>query len=579
MEASGSDFFPGFPYTSEKMTEATRSASILPYLHNFIAPDTRTRPLTLNIIHFSYTRSGIMVVASDSSERLSTDFPLLTLRHVTKRFGGITALNDVSFEVQQGELLGIIGPNGAGKSTLLSLISGAQKPTTGEILFGEHHLDRLPPHAIARLGIGRAHQIPRPFGRMTVHQNVLIPVHSRGTAAKHSHRYADEVLEICGLMPKKNELAGSLTLLNLKRLELARALALQPRLLLLDEVAAGLVANEIDEITQLIASIQARGVTIILVEHVQAVVHSLAQRVIVLNWGRKIAEGMPKEVAENPEVVAVYFGAEQEELAPVRQQISAVEKRDANATPLLCTQQISVDYGKLRALRSVDFEVHAGEIVAVIGANGAGKTTLTQAIGGLVPTSEGKILLEGRDITTTPAHQRARQGIALCHEGRRLFREQTIRENLELGAAYASHSSTPFEQRLERVYDLFPILKERAGSLAGRLSGGQQQMVAIGRALMAEPRLLLLDELSLGLAPAIIDQLFASFPHILARGISIVLIEQNVHRSLAIADRVYVLERGSVIFCGTPTEVRAHPALYQAYFGAEQQRPAPPDPT
>jgi ABC-type branched-subunit amino acid transport system ATPase component len=235
-----------------------------------------------------------MVAASDSSEKLSTEFPLLTLRHVIKRFGGVTALNDVSFEVQRGELLGIIGPNGAGKSTLLSLISGAQRPSAGEILFDNHHLDRLPSHAIARLGIGRAHQIPHPFARMTVHQNVLIPVHTQGGKARHSHRSADDVLVTCGLMQKKEELAGSLTLLNLKRLELARVLALQPRLLLLDEVAAGLVAHEIDEITQLIASIQARGVTIVLVEHVQAVVHALAERVIVLDWGRKIAEGTPK---------------------------------------------------------------------------------------------------------------------------------------------------------------------------------------------------------------------------------------------------------------------------------------------
>jgi len=216
--------------------------------------------------------------------------------------------------------------------------------------------------------------------------------------------------------------------------------------------------------------------------------------------------------------------------------------------------------------------------VAVVGANGAGKTTLTQAISGLVPISEGKVLLDGKEITFAAAHQRARQGIALCHEGRRLFREQTVRENLELGAAYASRSSAPFEERLRRVYELFPVLKERAGSLAGRLSGGQQQMVAIGRALIAEPRLLLLDELSLGLAPVIVDQLFAAFPHILSWGISIVLIEQNVHRSLAVANRVYVLERGRVVFCGTPAEVHQHPALHQAYFGVARERPPAPEP-
>ncbi len=506
-----------------------------------------------------------MVAASDSSEKLSTDFPLLTLRHVTKRFGGVTALDDINFEVRRGELLGVIGPNGAGKSTLLSLISGAQRVSAGEILFDDNHLDRLPAHTIARLGIGRAHQIPRPFARMTVHQNVLIPVHSRGSSAKHASHSADEILELSGLLQKRNLLAGSLTLLNLKRLELARALALQPRLLLLDEVAAGLVAHEIDEITHLIASIQARGVatvpggvTIVLVEHVQAVVHALAERVIVLDWGRKIAEGTPRQIAKNPDVITVYLGTEQEKPALTGEQIPAM-KPAVSSSPLLSTRQLSVDYGKLRALRSVDFEIRAGEIVAVVGANGAG------------------VLLDGKDITTSAAHQRARQGIALCHEGRRLFREQTVRENLELGAAYASRSSTPFEERLGRVYELFPVLKERAGSLAGRLSGGQQQMVAIGRALIAEPRLLLLDELSLGLAPVIVDQLFAAFPHILSWGISIVLIEQNVHRSLAVADRVYVLERGRVVFCGTPAEVRQHPALHQAYFGAAEERPPAPE--
>ncbi|MBE3566114.1 MAG: ATP-binding cassette domain-containing protein [Thermogemmatispora sp.] len=516
--------------------------------------------------------------------------PLLVLRHVTRRFGGVTALNDISFEVRSGELLGVIGPNGAGKSTLLSLISGAQRVSEGEILFAGQRLDRLPAHAIARLGIGRAHQIPRPFGRMTVLQNVLIPVHARRNEDPGRRRLSDdaeEILRLCGLLDRKDRQAGSLTLLDLKRLELARALALKPRLLLLDEVAAGLVGQEIEEITSLIASIHARGVTILLVEHVQAVVRSLARRVIVLDWGRKIAEGTPDEIARHPEVIAVYLGSEQGE-QPSTPAATGAERGDstrsrhslpsARATstaavrpsppPLLDVQNLSVDYGKLRALRSLDFSVGEGEIVAVVGANGAGKTTLTQAISGLVPVSEGHVLFAGQEITRLPAHQRARLGIALCHEGRRLFREQTVRENLELGAVYATRgATTTFAQRLERVYNLFPVLRERAGSRAGRLSGGQQQMVAIGRALMAEPRLLLLDELSLGLAPAVVDQLFAALPQILAWGISVVLIEQHVQRSLAVADRVYVLERGRVVFCGTPDQVRAHPALQQAYLG------------
>ncbi len=512
------------------------------------------------------------MITPDAHNKGMVQVPLLVFHHVTKRFGGVTALNDVSFEVRSGELLGIIGPNGAGKSTLLSLVSGMQRLSAGEILFDRYRLDHLPPHKIARLGIGRAHQIPRPFGRMTVHQNVLVPTHAHSRIAGEADRHAREVLEICGLQERAQQLASTLTLLNLKRLEVARALALQPRLLLLDEVAAGLVGPEIEEITQLISSVQARGVTILLVEHVQALIQRLAQRVIVLDWGRKIAEGTPGQVAENPDVRAVYYGTEQSEVAPVRELVATSNQGVGNAC-LLRLEQVSVNYGEFRALRSVDFEVRSGEIVAVLGANGAGKTTLTRAISGLVPVSGGKIHFNGKEITREPAYRRARLGIALCHEGRRLFKELTVRENIELGAIYASHATAvPLEERLGRIYDLFPVLKERAEILAGRLSGGQQQMVAIARALVSGPALLLLDELSLGLAPQIVDQLFIALEPILKWGVSIVLIEQHVHRSLAVADRVYLLERGSVSFNGTAKELQQHEALHQAYFGDPAHR-------
>jgi branched-chain amino acid transport system ATP-binding protein len=498
--------------------------------------------------------------------------PLLALHHISKRFGGVKALDDVSLEVQQGELFGVIGPNGAGKSTLLSLISGAQHPSSGEILFEGQRLERLPPHAIARLGIGRAHQIPRPFGRMTVQQNVLVPAHRHQLKSVEPHRYAQEILEICGLQEKASQLAATLTLLDLKRLEVARSLALRPRLLLLDEVAAGLVGHEIDEITRLIASVQARGVTIVLVEHVQAVIQQLAGRVMVLEWGIKIAEGTPKEIAEHPEVIAVYFGTNQGEPATGQRSVPSPQQVVNAHPPLLRLEQVNVSYGKLRALRAVDFEIRSEEIVAVLGANGAGKTSLTQAVCGLVPVSGGKILFNDMDITLYPAFRRARLGIALCHEGRRLFKELTVRENIELGARYASHSSTPLEERMTRIYELFPVLRERAGTLAGKLSGGQQQMVAIARGVVAEPKVLLLDELSLGLAPQVVNQLFAVLPQICRWGVSIVLIEQNIHRSLLIANRVYILERGHVSFSGTPAELEHDEILHRAYFGDPTNR-------
>jgi branched-chain amino acid transport system ATP-binding protein len=495
--------------------------------------------------------------------------PLLSLRGVGKRFGGVVAVADVTLDVPAGQLLGVIGPNGAGKSTLLSLVSGAQRPTSGEILYkGRHRLDRKRSYQIARLGVSRAHQVPRPFGRMSVRENMLVAAHAVVRPARRPESVR-ELLELCRLEGKAERPAGTLTLLDLKRLEVARALALDPELLLLDEVAAGLVGTEIDEITQLIERIHRSGTTVILVEHVQALVQALAQRVVVLDWGRVIAEGGAEEIAVDPEVIRVYLGtsgAEPDSDRPARPR----QERPA----VLRVEEVSVDYGKLRALRSASLEIFEGEIVAVLGANGAGKSSLARGIAGVVPTSSGRIVVDGVDATRLPAHQRARLGVALCHEGRRVFTELTVRENLDLAAAYSRRGSVRRDERLERVYGLFPLLKERARALAGDLSGGQQQMVAIARALMAEPRVLIFDELSLGLAPTIVDEIFEMLGELREWGIAMVLIEQNVYRSLGVADRVYVVERGRISFSGSPAELRRNETLQEAYFGTRGRRAA-----
>jgi branched-chain amino acid transport system ATP-binding protein len=486
----------------------------------------------------------------------------LSLRSVTKRFGGVAALSDLSLDVAPGELLGVIGPNGAGKSTLLSLINATQRPSSGEIVFdSEHRIDRLRTHRAARLGIARAHQIPRPFPRMTVRQNLLVAAHSSGRRLAVSGGEVDEILDLCGLQDRAERLAGTLPLLDLKRLEVARALALTPRLLLLDEVAAGLVAHEIDEITELIDGVHRRGVTIILVEHVQALVQALAERVVVLDFGRQIAAGTPGEIAADPDVIRIYLGSGDQH-RPQRPQ----RQTESAPAELLRAEGVCVDYGKLRALRDIEFAVGEAEIVAVLGANGAGKTSLARALTGLVPTAGGRIVLGGEDVTRLAAHLRARKGIAICHEGRRLFPGLKVAENLDL-ATYSGSSTTHRDELYERVYELFPLLRERAGAYAGQLSGGQQQMVAIARALMSDPRLVIFDELSLGLAPAVIDEIYEAIEQIRAWQISIVLIEQNAYRALAVADRAYVLERGSVSFCGAPAELESEQALRNAYFG------------
>jgi len=264
----------------------------------------------------------------------------------------------------------------------------------------------------------------------------------------------------------------------------------------------------------------------------------------------------------------VYLGTEKSTPAPsTGAPFQGAPAPDGARRAVLRLDDVSVDYGKLRAVQAVDFEVYDGEVVALLGANGAGKSTLAWAMAGLVPLRGGQVRLDGSDITRLPPHQRARQGIALCHEGRRLFTQLTVRENLELGAAYASRSATPLKTRLARIYQLFPVLAERQTTRAGRLSGGQQQIMAIGRALMADPRLIIFDELSLGLAPQAIDRIYEAIGQLRAWGVSAIVIEQNVYRSLALADRVYVLERGQVSFSGSPADLQHQPTLRAAYFG------------
>lgn len=483
---------------------------------------------------------------------------------LTKHYGGVKALTDVTFELAPGQTLGVIGPNGAGKSTLLSLLSGGVRPTSGTVTWRGERIDQMPSHAVARMGIGRARQIPRPFRRLTVRENLEVAANNAVADAKQRGPLVTGVLEECGLIKSQSAPAGELGLLDLKRLEVARALALNPSLLLLDEVAGGLLAPEVATIARLIEGIRRRGISIVIVEHVQGVIGRLADRAIVLDWGSVIAEGTPQEVAADAKVIQVYFGAS----AAGEPANGKAGTREAGERPIvLDVQGLTVRYGGMTALSEVNLRMGEGELVGIIGANGAGKTTLCRAIAGLVPAQSGRVSLLGDDVSSLPAHQRARRGLAICHEGRRLFTGLTVAENLELGAAFARSSKAEKTTRLEAIHRMFPILAERANRLAGAMSGGQQQMLAIGRALMAGPKVLLLDELSLGLAPLVIDTIYHALDEIRALGVSILLVEQNTHRCLSVADRVYVLERGRISYDGSPAGLLADDALRKAYFG------------
>jgi len=235
---------------------------------------------------------------------------------------------------------------------------------------------------------------------------------------------------------------------------------------------------------------------------------------------------------------------------------------------MLEVERLEVAHGDAVAVWDVSLVVGARELVTVVGPNGAGKTTLIDAIAGLLPIRGGRVRLDQRDLAAVPVHELCSHGIALVPEGRRLFAAMTVEENLEIGC-YAPAARARRHQSLERVYGTFPILRERRRQLAGALSGGQQQMVAIGRALMAMPRLLLLDEPSLGLAPQIVDQVFEVVAGIHAEGVAVLLVEQNIVQAFAIAARAYVLEQGRIVAEGAPSELARDARIREAYLGQQ----------
>jgi len=252
-----------------------------------------------------------LVTASGPQKQADGNEALLSVRNLSKNFGALKVVRDVSFELARGQVLGILGPNGAGKTSLFNLISGDITFDAGSIILDGVPLDREPSYKRATMGIGRTYQIPRPYAKMTTFENLLVASRfAAGRSERDSHLSCAALLEGCGLAGKANLPAGGLTLLDRKRLELARALAGEPKLLLLDEIAGGLTEAEAGQLVSLIRHVRDRGVTIIWIEHVLHAVMAVAERLLVLSFGEKIADGRPQEVIDNPDVRRIYMGIE-----------------------------------------------------------------------------------------------------------------------------------------------------------------------------------------------------------------------------------------------------------------------------
>jgi branched-chain amino acid transport system ATP-binding protein len=492
---------------------------------------------------------------------------LLELDRVTKRFGQLVVAEGLTLAVGPGEAIGIVGPNGAGKTSLFGMISGDLRPDSGTIRFDGRPITETDAAMRCRMGIGRTYQVPRPFEGMSVFENTLMAAQQGGGLdGAASYALAARVLADTGLAGAANRPAGQLGLLQRKQLELARALATRPRLLLLDEVAGGLTDPEVAQLVGLVSRAREAGVAVVWIEHVVRALVGFVDRLLCLSSGAIIGDGAPAAVLADRAVKEVFLGTEataeslsEAGLAPLDEHAASPKR---GAKPLLEVRDLTVHHGQLRALTAVDLELWPGEAYAIIGANGAGKSTLLRTLAGLHRASAGSIRLDGAEINALSAEERVIAGIALAPEGRRLFPSLSVHENLIVGA----HRHQPGPWSIERIYDLFGWMRSRSGQRASQLSGGEQQALAIGRALLSNPRVLMLDEVSLGLAPRVARQIYGLTAELLSTGMSILIVEQDVSQAVRVASRVQCLLEGRATLAGRPSEFT--PAQIEAaYFG------------
>ena len=476
---------------------------------------------------------------------------LLELDGLTRRFGGIIAVDRVTMRVEAGEVRAVIGPNGAGKSTLFNLITGVVKASEGNVRFDGEVLTGQSPHSICRRGISRTFQITALFPEMTARENARLAAQARharrwqpyggSTVFGDAEQRGDAALERLGLTHVASRPAGLLSHGDQRLLEVAMALAQQPRLLLLDEPTQGLSVEETAQAVETLAGLLSDGaMTVLLVEHDMEVVFRLARTITVLHRGAVIADGAPEQVRTDPDV----------------QQCLSRRPR-----LMLTIEGLNTHYGASHVLQGVDLAVPEGRICSVLGRNGVGKTTTLRTIMGLVPPSGGRVVLDQCGHHRLAAASRRACRRRLCAGGSAdLSRSYRCGEHPGRG--------TPAVAVLaDAAADGTVPAAARARVEPGRkLSGGEQQMLAIARALVSDPKVMLLDEPSQGLAPLVVRELAEVIRRLPAQGVTILLIEQNMRLAEAVADEIHIMVKGRVVYAASPERFRSEEAEIRSRY-------------
>ena len=521
---------------------------------------------------------------------------------VTVRFGGLTAVRDVDLSVSPATIVGLVGPNGAGKSTLFGVMSGLTHPSSGRVHLHGRDITDASPQTRASLGLARTFQHPEVFAGLTVRDHLVLAYRVRQekrrvwsdlftmgslrSPSAEERATVDGLLGLLHLESVADRSASGLPLGMARLVEVGRALATKPSVLLLDEPSSGLDTSETEEFEDTLARVATeQQISVLLVEHDVELVMRMCSTIYVLDFGTLIAEGSPDEVRANPAVRAAYLGEEiskgttassaehaQDVLASHGVSLDNAIEVDALTESLgrdrpaaIAVEGLEVRYGEALAISGVSFTVPAGKALAVLGANGAGKSSLARALSGLVPVSAGRILFDGRPIDGWSSDRIRQAGIVHLPEGRGVFRNLSVMDNLRMAASTVSGRKER-RQSVEMALEMFPVLGDRRRQTAGLLSGGEQQMLSLVRALATSPRLVIADEMSLGLAPMLVDLVFEGLDRARQMGVTVIMIEQYVHRALAFADDCLMLQRGTVAWAG-PADAAGNELLTN-YLGA-----------